>query len=69
MAIDTVRLRTESTDTDGPATDGMDTDSPRGIVDVSELPAGRVGALAPAAPDREVHFERRAGRTYLIAGD
>lgn len=59
MAIDTIRVRTESP--------GRDTVA--GAVDVSNVPADRMEALVREAGARNVYLERRAGRTYLVPAD
>lgn len=59
MAIDTIRVRTESSAGGGSA-------RAPGVVDVSDLPAARIRDLARGAADG-VYLERRGGRTFLVA--
>ncbi|MFC7175730.1 hypothetical protein [Halosegnis marinus] len=63
VSVDTVR-------TDGEESDGVPPASwivgSGASLDVSDVPPARVAAYARRA-DTEVHFERKGGRTYLVA--
>ncbi|WP_255196028.1 hypothetical protein [Halorarius litoreus] len=68
--IDTVRTD-EPTDRATTEQNAPDEDSPdRKALEVSDLPPERVTAYARATADEghpELYFERKGGRTYLVA--
>lgn len=64
--LDTVRTETDEAESEMPPASWIVGDTEAASLDVSDVPPGRVEAYARRVR-AEVHFERKGGRTYLVA--